>query len=131
MPYTDAVLGISLDVPSSWQVDAMPGAATHFYQEQSGAGRTVLTFSVLNPESNTLEAALEEVKNGAWGSYIQGVQREQLGVFEALRLELMPGSDRPPVIWLMVTPSARAVGFIPGIAPSQIKAVLDTLCPAE
>ncbi|UCC62503.1 MAG: hypothetical protein JSV36_17330 [Anaerolineae bacterium] len=130
--YTDSVFGISLHIPLGWETDMVSGAVTRFFdQDPAGVRRSVLTLSALNPESNSLEAALKEVKAGVWGSYIRATQSVQLGTFEALRLELTAGELGPPVIWLAVTPSGRAVGFVPGGDLGLIEAVLDTLRPAE
>jgi hypothetical protein len=129
--YTDSVFGISLHIPLGWVTDMVPGAVTHFFdQDQVGARRSVLTLSALNPESNTLESALAEVKAGTWGPYIRATQSVQLGTFEALRLELTVGELGPPVVWLVVTPSGRAVGFVPEGDLALIEAVLNTLNPA-
>ena len=115
LSFNDAALGLALDLPLWWETDTTPGAITRFYQQDhTGARRNVLTLSVLNPESNTLESALEEVQQGAWGLYILEVQPIQLGAFGALRLDLSSRTDQPPVVWLVVAPSGRAVVLIPG-----------------
>jgi hypothetical protein len=132
VPFNDANLDLSLRIPLGWETDMAPGAATYFYnQDRTGTRKSVLTLSVLSPGSSTLESALEEVNQGAWGPYIEAVRPVQLGAFEALRLELTLGEDRPPVIWLVVAPSGRAVGVIPlaGLAP--VETVLSTLRPAR
>ena len=87
----------------------------------------MLMLSVLSPDSNTLESALEEVTRGARGASIKDVQSEQLGEFKALRLELAVGEEEPPVVWLVVAPSGRAVGFIPDGDLALVEAVLNTL----
>lgn len=130
--FTDPELGLSMRLPPSWQMDASPGAVTHFYeQEPTGAreaGReAVMTLSVLATDSSTLELALEEVRTGAWGPYLLDVVMVQLGEFEALRLEMSPGQDRPQTSWLLVAPSGRAVGITPAVDPSRVEAVLATL----
>ena len=126
-PFTDTVLGIALDTPAGWEVDGHQGAEAHFLvRDETGMPQGVLTFSVLSSEG-TLESALDEVKQGAWGPYIRDVQRVRLGEFQAMRLELEPGEDWPPVIWLVVPPSGRAVGFTPDNDPALAEAVLSTL----
>lgn len=127
IPFTDTVLGIAFYTPAGWEVDGHQGAEAHFIvQDEAGTRQGVLTFSVLS-SGGTLESALDEVKQGAWGPHIRDVQRVRLGEFQAMRLELEPGEDRPPVIWLVVTPSGRAVGFIPQGDPTLAEAVLYTL----
>jgi hypothetical protein len=126
--FTDPDLGLSFYIPLWWDKDVIPGAATHFYSlDQSDTRQDALTMSAFSPESTTLDLALIEAEKGAWGSYFREVQTVQLGEFEALRLTLSPGGDRPPVIWLLVAPSGRAVGFIPRGDLTQVEAVLNTL----
>ena len=134
LTFNDPALGLALDIPLWWEPQSTPGAVAHFYQQVPGGTRqTVLTISVLKPESNTLELALDELTQGTWGPYIQAVQSTPLGTFEALRLELEFAADRPPVIWLVVAPSGRAVSIVPDVDPSWIEpvieVVLDTLHP--
>jgi hypothetical protein len=136
LSYTDPFLGLSLDIPFWWDTHGSPGAVAQFLQQgHTGAQKTVLTVSVLNPESISLESALDEVVSGAWGPYISDVQTVELGAFTALRLELIPGADRPPLAWLLVAPSGRAVGIKPDVDPALIEpliqVVLDTLRPVD
>jgi hypothetical protein len=134
LSFNDPAFGLSLDIPLWWETHTTPGALTQFFQQDhAGVHQTVLTISALNPESDSLESALDEVTQGAWGPYVREVQRVQLGAFETLRLALSPGADRPPVVWLVVAPSGRALSIIPEIDPALIEpvieVVLDTLRP--
>jgi hypothetical protein len=134
LSFSDPALGLSLDIPLWWETRSSPGAVTRFVQmDATGAERSVLTLSTLNPSSTTLELALEEVSQGAWGPHIHDVQSVTLGAFAGLRLELSPGDDRPPLVWLVVAPCGRAVGIIPQVDPAWIEpvieVVLDTLQP--
>jgi hypothetical protein len=136
LSFNDPALGLALDIPLWWDTDTTPGALTRFYQQDhTGARRNILTLSVLRPESNTLESALEEVQQGVWGPHLLEVQPIQLGVFEALRLDLSSRADQPPVVWLAVAPSGRAVVFTPGGDPAWIEpmigVVLGTLRPVD
>jgi len=111
-PYADNVLGSALDLPAEWEVYGFQGAEAHIVAlDTIGIPQGVLTFPVIGPD--TLDSTLEEVKRGAWGPHIREVQPVRLGEFEALRLELTPGEERPPLVWLLVTPSGLAVGFTP------------------
>lgn len=111
--YTDAVLGIAFDISAKWEVYGFQGAEAHIVAlDTIGTPQGVLTFSVVGA-FDTLDSTLEEVKRGAWGPHIGEVQPVRLGEFEALRLELTPGEERPPVVWLVVTPSGLAMGLTP------------------
>ncbi len=128
--FTDAALGIAFDIPAEWMVDSQQDTAAHFTLQDTmtSAIQGMFTFSVLSPESTTLNLALDEVLRGAWGPYVRNVRSVHLGEFEVMRLELMPGEERPPAVWLSVSPSGRAVGFIPYAAePALVEAALDTL----
>ncbi|GBD08811.1 Protein TolB [Candidatus Thermoflexus japonica] len=130
-PYTDAALGIALDVPADWEVEGVSGAEAHFtVRDQAGNPSVMLDLLVLGPESRTLDRALAEVERGAWGRYLRAVEPVRLGAFEALRLTLTPGEGRPTTAWLVVTPSGRAVAFVPGEDAARVAAVLSTLRPA-
>ncbi|MCX7682240.1 MAG: hypothetical protein N2508_09820 [Anaerolineae bacterium] len=125
--FSDPVLGLAFDIPTTWQVDSRPGAEAQFTVQAEGVARGVLTLSVLSAESTTLELALGEVRRGAWGPFIRDVQSITLGEFPALRVEMTPEGDRPSVVWLVVSPSGRAVGFIPRGDPALAEAALITL----
>lgn len=125
--FSDPVLGITLDIPSTWQVDSHPGAEAQFTLQTDGVTQGILTLSVLSEESTTLELALDEVRRGAWGPFIRTVRSTTLGEFPALRVEMTPEGDRPSVVWLIVSPSGRAVGFIPRGDAAIAEAVLATL----
>lgn len=126
--YTDHVLGLAFDVPAGWQVEGNQGAEGHvFALAGADAGPPVLTFSVVT--EGDLETALAEIERGGWGPFIQDVRSERLGGFEALRLELAPGEDRPPVVWLLVAPSGQAVGFIPRSEIALAESLLASLRP--
>jgi hypothetical protein len=126
-PYTDAVLGMALDIPAEWEVYGFQGAEAHVIAlDTTGTPQGVLTFSVVGT-FDTLDSTLAEVRRGAWGPHIRNVKPVHLGEFEALRLELAPGEERPPVVWLMVTPSGVAVGFIPESDLVLVEPVLATL----
>ena len=134
LTFNDPVLGLSLDIPLWWESQTTPGAVARFLQlDHVGARLTVMTISALSPESTSLELGLEEVIQGAWGPYISAVQSVFLGTFDALRLEMIHGADRPPVMWLVVAPCGRAIGIIPGGDPAwiepMIEVVLETLRP--
>jgi hypothetical protein len=136
LTYTDPALGLAFDIPLWWKTRASPGTMAGFVQQNSnGVQRTVLALSVLNPESNSLDSALAEVTRGAWGPHIVSVEPVPLGTFEALRVHLHPGADRPPVAWLLVAPSGRALSIISGVDPASIEPliqpVLDTLHAVE
>ncbi len=125
--YTDNVLGIAFDAPAAWEVYGFQGAEAHVVAlDTIGIPQGVLTFSVVGG-FDTLDSTLEEVRRGAWGPHIREVQPVRLGEFEALRLELAPGEERPPVVWLVVTPSGVAVGFTPDNDPALVESVLATL----
>jgi len=122
--YTDAGLGIAFDFPSGWEVDGHQGAEGHLIsQDETGTRQSLLDFAAVT--EGDLDTALGEVKRGAWGPYIRDVQPMRLGEFDSLRLDFDPGEDRPPVVWLVVTPSGHAVAFIPRSDLAQ--AVLATL----
>ncbi len=124
--YTDAVLGIALDIPAKWEVYGFQGAEAHIVAlDTIGTAQGVLTFSVIGPD--TLDSTLEEVKRGAWGPHIRAVESVHLGEFEALRLELTPGEERPPVVWLLVTPSGLGMGFTPDNDLALAEPMLATL----
>lgn len=125
--FSDPVLGIAFDIPSTWRVDSHPGAGAQFTLQTDGVTQGILTLSVLSEESTTLERALDEVRRGAWGPFIRTVQSTTLGEFPALRVEMMPEGDRPSVVWLIVSPSGRAVSLIPRADPALVEAVLATL----
>jgi hypothetical protein len=126
-PYTDAVLGMALDIPAEWEVHGFQGAEAHIVAlDTTGRSQGVLTFSVVGA-FDTLDSTLAEVRRGAWGLHIRNVRPVRLGEFEALRLELAPGEERPPVVWLLVTPSGVAVGFIPDNDLALVEPVLATL----
>jgi len=126
-PYTDAVLGIALDISAKWEVYGFQGAEAHIVAlDTIGRPQGVLTFSVFGA-FDTLDSTLEEVRRGAWGPHIGEVQPVRLGEFEALRLELTPGEDRPPVAWLVVTPSGIAVAFTPDNDLALAESMLATL----
>lgn len=125
--YTDAVLGIALDISAKWEVYGFQGAEAHIVAlDTIGRPQGILTFSVVGG-FDTLDSTLEKVKRGAWGPHIREVQPVRLGGFEALRLELMPGEERPPVVWLLVTPSSVAVGFTPDNDLALAESMLATL----
>jgi len=127
-PYTDAVLGIAFDVPANWEVESVPGAAAHFtVRDERGVLKTMLTVSVLNSESRTLDRALSEVEQGAWGRYLRAAEPVRLGAFEALRLTLMPDKQRPATVWLIISPSGRGVAFALWEDETAVEAVLQTL----
>lgn len=126
--FSDPVLGIAFDIPATWQVDGHPGAEAQFtVKDETGITQGVLTLAVLSDESTTLDLALDEARRGAWGPFIRDVQPTTLGEFPALRVEMTPEGDRPPVVWLIVSPSGRAVGFIPRGDPALVEAALVTL----
>jgi hypothetical protein len=136
LSFTDPALGLSLDIPLWWEMRTTPGEIIQFFQQDhTGTLQSILTISALNPESNTLKSALEEIEQGDWGPYIRDVQPVTLGAFEAMHLVLSPGANRPPVAWLVVAPSGRAVSIIPKGNPDWIEpmitVVLDTLRPSN
>jgi hypothetical protein len=125
--YADNVLGIAFDIQADWEVVGFQGAEGHVVAlDATGTSQAVLTFSVVGP-FDTLDSTLGEVRRGAWGLFIRNVEPVRLGELEALRLELAPGEDRPPLVWLVVTPSGLAVGFIPEGDPALAESVLATL----
>lgn len=125
--FSDPALGIAFDIPATWQVDGHPGAEAQFtVRDEIGISRRVLTLSVLSERSTTLDLAIDEVR-GAWGPFIRNVQSITLGKFPARRVEMTPEGDRPPVVWLIVPPSGRAVGFIPRGDAALVEAALVTL----
>lgn len=125
--YADNVLGIAFDIQADWEVVGFQGAEGHVVAlDATGTSQAVLTFSVVGP-FGTLDSTLGEVRRGAWGPFIRNVEPVRLGELEALRLELAPGEDRPPLVWLVVTPSGLAVGFIPHGDPALAESVLATL----
>jgi hypothetical protein len=125
--YSDNVLGIAFDIQSDWAVVGSQGAEGHVIAlDATGTSQAVLTFSVVGP-FDTLDSTLGEVRRGAWGPFIRNVESVRLGELEALRLELAPGEERPPLVWLVVTPSDLAVGFIPRGDPTLAESVLATL----
>jgi hypothetical protein len=125
--YTDAVLGLALDIPAEWEVYGFQGAEAHVVAlDTTGTPQGVLTFSIVGA-FDTLDSTLAEVRRGTWGPCIRDVQPVHLGEFEALRLELTPEEDQPPVVWLVATPSGVAVGFIPESDPALVESMLATL----
>ena len=110
--YTDTELGIAFDFPAGWEMYGGQGGDGHLIsQDETGTRQSLLDFAVVI--EGDLDTALDGVKRGAWGTYIRDVQPVRLGEFDSLRLEFDSGEDRPPVVWLVVSPSGRAVAFIP------------------
>lgn len=121
-------VGIAFDIPLEWEVSGFQGTEAHFgVRDETGARRDVLSLSVLSPGSNTLGLALDEVRRGAWGARIRFTKPVRLGELEALRLELTPGGDNPPVAWLVMSPSGRALCFILHGDFASVGVVLATL----
>ena len=128
LSYDDPLLGLSIDMPLWWQPQAAPGVAIRFFEGgNAGVNKAVLVMSVLNPESNSLESALIEVTQGAWGPHIVDAGPVALGAFQALRLELNPGADRPRVAWLVVAPSGRALIIHTDVDPALIEQVIEVV----
>jgi hypothetical protein len=129
--YVDYVWGIAFDHPATWEVDGFQGAAALVLApDAEGAARGVLAVSLVGA-FDTLDLTLAEVKRGAWGPHISRVEPVQLGQFDALRVELAPGEERPLQVWLMVTPGGQAVGFIPKSDLAAAQALMGTLRAAE
>lgn len=121
-------MGIAFDIPVEWVMSGFLCTEAHFrVRDELGTYRGILSLLVLNPGSNTLGLALDEVRRGAWGARIRNVEPVRLGELEALRMGLTPGEGDPVVAWLVISPSGRAVGFIPHSDPALVEGVLTTL----
>lgn len=126
LSYVDRELAIAFEVPADWTIDSQPGAAGGVYAPEEQAS---LRFSVLSQESKTLELALEEVRQGAFGRYITEVEPVKLGQFDGLRINLAPNDVEggASVTWVMMTPVGKAIGFIPQGDLTLIESILSTI----
>jgi hypothetical protein len=123
--YTDDQLGLAFDMPAGWVIDSAPGAVGHVMAPTEDRFDIVFTYSIIG--EGDLDFALDEVKRGAFGPFVRAVEPVYLGEFDALRLELVPGEERPPVVWLMATPSGTSIGILSRHDLIQVEPVLATL----
>lgn len=127
--YTDHVWGIAFDIPDEWEAyGSLDAQANLIALDKMGKEQDVLSLVAATRGSSTLDSALNEVKR-ALEPHIRNIQRVHLGEFEAMRLDLTPDPKvyRPSVIWVMVTPSGRAITITPRCNPVLFEPVLATL----
>lgn len=128
--YVDRELSLAFDVPFNWKVDGTPGAFGEVHApSETAEGQAILHYSVLKPESNTLELAVEEIKSGAFGPYLTTTEPTFLGPFEGLLVTLAPNEIEggPSQLWLMMAPPGQAVVFTPKSDPALAEPILATL----
>lgn len=132
--YQDETLGITWDVPQDWAVAISPGVAGQIHAPSARPDQqAILTFAALSEASTTLDAAVAEVRQGAFGPFIAEVQPFPLGEFEGVRMTLNSNDVEggPTLVWLMVAPTGRGVLFVPQSDLTRAQSVLDTLRPLQ
>lgn len=132
--YQDDVLGITWEVPQEWAVASTPGVAAQIHAPSARPDQqAVLTFVALSEATTTLDAAVAEVRQGAFGPFIAEVQPFPLGAFEGVRITLNSNDVEggPTLVWLMVAPAGRGVLFVPQSDLTRAQSVLDTLRPLQ
>jgi hypothetical protein len=122
-------LGIAFNIPDEWEMGEARLGSDAFFTVQDAAGirQSALRFTIVEADPITLTRFIESVRSGAWGPYIRSVQPMRMGELDALRLELTPGDDRPPLVWFVACPSGLVVSFSPGSDPTLAESALRTL----
>lgn len=99
--YKDRLLCFAVEVPDGWIVDGSPSGFAAFSPKQGGYEFRVVNVSV--GERPTLKAALDDVRRGPLGSYVQSSQNWTVDNQPALLVSYVPGAEHQFDV-LVITP---------------------------
>ncbi|MBC8445571.1 MAG: transposase, partial [Chloroflexi bacterium] len=102
--YTDPVLGLAVDYPAGWQVDAVADAFVHFSAPVPSTS-TVGIVRYPQPTDPTLDTVLDEVLQGSEGPRATRTQTLTVGGQPAVQVFFGPHEDwRPDTVVLVADP---------------------------
>lgn len=108
-PYKDNQLCFTVDVPTGWVADGVPGGFASF--KRAGTDLPAFNFNITNvalgTETPTLEQALEELRRGPFGTSIQEVKDFVVDGRPALWATLPSGAEFPFVV-MVIAPDCGA-----------------------